>query len=77
MYKERDGDGFYACWKNPYLEPSLKNKNFGTQSWNEGLCPNAEDLQKKIMAFKTNYKDYEKAKYKINILSNLIDDIGR
>tara|TARA_B100001989_G_C24550713_1_gene474387 strand:+ start:1171 stop:2346 length:1176 start_codon:yes stop_codon:yes gene_type:complete len=77
MYKERDGDGFYACWKNPYLEPSLKNKNFGTQSWNEGLCPNAEELQKKIMAFKTNYKDYEKAKYKINILSDLIDDIGR
>ena len=77
MYKERDGDGFYACWKNPYLEPSLRNKNFGTQSWNEGLCPNAEDFQKKIMAFKTNYKDYEKAKYKINILSDLIDEIGR
>ena len=20
------GDGFYACWKNPYMEPSLKGK---------------------------------------------------
>ena len=26
-YIKRGGDGFYACWKNPYLEPSLKNKN--------------------------------------------------
>ncbi len=77
MYKAKDGDGFYACWKNPYLEPSLKNKEYGTQFWKEGLCPNAEYLQKRIMAFKTNYKDYEKAEYKISILEKLIDDIGR
>ena len=77
MYKVRDGDGFYACWKNPYLEPSLKNKEYGTQNWSEGLCPNAEYLQKKIMAFKTNYRDFETAEYKISILENLIDEIGR
>lgn len=77
MYKERNGDGFYACWKNPYLEPSLKNKEYGTQLWGEGLCPNAEYLQKRIMAFKTNYQEYEKAEYKISILEKLIDDIGR
>lgn len=77
MYKERCGDGFYACWKNPYLEPSLRNTNFGTQNWDIGLCPIAEEFQSKIMAFKTNYKDYEIAESKIIILENLIDDIGR
>lgn len=76
-YKDRDGDGFYACWKNPYLEPALKSKNFGTQNWNKGLCPYAEQFQKKIMAFKTNYRNIETAEYKINILKNLIDEIGR
>ena len=77
MYKENDGDGFYACWKNPYLEPSLKSKEYGTQIWEEGLCPKAEKIQKKIMAFKTNYRDYEIAEYKISILEKLIDKIGR
>ena len=74
---QKGGDGFYACWKNPYLEPSLKNKKFGTQKWDIGLCKNAEILQKKIMAFKTNYKDINLAKRKISILSDLIDQIGR
>jgi len=77
QYLEKGGDGFYACWKNPYLEPSLKNKKFGTQKWDIGLCKNAEILQKKIMAFKTNYKDINLAKRKISILSDLIDQIGR
>lgn len=77
MYKNNGGDGFYACWKNPYLEPSLKNKSYGNQIWKEGLCPKAEDFQKRIMAFKTNYKDFNTADYKISILENLIDEIGR
>ena len=59
------------------LGPSLKNKNLGTQNWDKGLCPNAELLQKQIMAFKTNYKDLDIAKNKITILKDLIDDIGR
>jgi hypothetical protein len=29
------------------------------------------------MAFKTNYRDIEKAKVKTEILSDLIDDLGR
>ena len=77
MYKDRGGDGFYACWKNPYLEPSLRKINLGTQDWDIGLCPIAEEFQSKIMAFKTNYKTYEKAEYKISILEKLIDEIGR
>ena len=70
-YIEMGGDGFYACWKNPYLEPSLKPK-FSTVS-----CPIAEEYQKKLMCFKTNYKDLGLAQKKVNILKNLINDIGR
>jgi hypothetical protein len=76
-YKERGGDGFYACWKNPYLEPSLKSKKMGHQIFEKGLCPIAEDYQTKIMAFKTNYRDLGEARHKTNILAALIDEIGR
>lgn len=76
-YKEIGGDGFYACWKNPYLEPSLRGKKMGGQIFEKGLCPIAEDYQTKIMAFKTNYRDLGEARHKTNILSALIDEIGR
>ena len=76
-YKELGGDGFYACWKNPYLEPSLRGKKVGDQIFEKGLCPIAEDYQTKIMAFKTNYRDLGEARHKTNLLSALIDEIGR
>ena len=70
-YIEMGGDGFYACWKNPYQEPSLKEKFFTSS------CPVADDYQKKLMCFKTNYRDLELAQKKVNILSDLINNIGR
>ena len=76
-YKERGGHGFYACWKNPYLEPSLRGRRMGNQGFEIGLCPIAEDYQKKIMAFKTNYRDLGEARYQSNMLAVLIDEIGR
>jgi perosamine synthetase len=76
-YKEMGGDGFYACWKNPYLEPSLRGKSFGGVVMAPGLCLIGEDYQKRIMAFKTNYRDLGEARRKIDILARLIDEIGR
>ena len=76
-YKEMGGDGFYACWKPPYLEPSLKGKKMGNQKFIEGLCPVAEEYQKNLMVFKTNYRDLKEAEEKTLILSKLIDKIGR
>ena len=76
-YKDMGGDGFYACWANPYLEPSLKGKKIGDQTFEIGICPIAESYQKKIMAFKTNYRKLEIAQEKIFILKKLIDEIGR
>ena len=48
-YKEKGGDGFYASWLNPYNEPLYQN----TPSQKRADCPIADDLQKKIMLFKT------------------------
>ena len=77
LYKKMGGDGFYACWKPPYLEPSLYGKKLGNQIFKEGLCPIAEKYQKTIMVFKTNYRNLDEAKKQTMILTKLIDEIGR
>jgi perosamine synthetase len=76
-YKERGGDGFYATWVNPYLEPVLKGKNIDGIVMGVGLCPVAEQYQKKIMLFKTNYRDLGEAAKNVDLLASLIDEIGR
>jgi len=76
-YKKMGGDGFYACWKNPYLEPSLKGRTMGSQTFELGLCPIAEQYQTQLMVFKTNYRDLSEARHQCQLLSDLIDQIGR
>ena len=76
-YKKMGGDGFYACWKNPYLEPSLKGRTMGEQTFELGLCPIAEQYQTQLMVFKTNYRDLSEARHQCQLLSDLIDQIGR
>lgn len=62
-YKEMEGDGFYAAWSIPYHEPALSHLGY-----EKGLCPIAEELQPKLMQFKTNYRDSEFAKRKADAL---------
>lgn len=84
-YIENGGDGFYAAWSVPYLEPVMQNGYYygkecpikcphyeGNVSYQEGLCPIAESIQPKIMQFKTNYRDTELAKSKANALRKTI-----
>jgi len=71
------GHGFYANCKNPYLEPYFYGKNIGGQKLSSGLCPTAEKLQSEIMAFKTNYLDDKILNSQAEILSSLIDRLGR
>ena len=54
-----------------------KFKDFDGRKYPEGSFPVAEEYQKKIMAFKTNYRSLDLAQQKIFILSDLIDKIGR
>lgn len=76
-YKDMGGDGFYGCVVTPYLEVALRGREFGGRRMEPGLCPKAETLQRRIMQFKTNYRDLSEAQRKAKILSELIDEIGR
>ena len=77
MYVEMGGDGFYSACVVPYLEPVFQNNENYNKIYTKGMCPIAEDLQKKIMQFKTNYRSLSIAQDKANILERLIDKLGR
>ena len=80
-YIEFGGDGFYGCWKVPYMEPVMTLGNFKeinpklykNINYEEGLCPNAEEIQKRLMVFKTNYRNLDLAKYKAYCLKKTIE----
>lgn len=72
-YIDMGGDGFYSIVAIPYTEPALVGKTFGTTKFISGLCPVSEDLQRRVMCFKTNYRDLNEAQNKINILVELLE----
>jgi len=76
-YTASGANGFYAAWVNPYLEPVLKGRVYNSIELKEGISPVAEEYQKKIMLFKTNYRDFSEARKDVDLLSALIDEIGR
>ena len=61
--KRNGGDGFYGGLSIPYEEPVMLKYNYIKDE-----CPNAEMVQPKMMQFKCNYRDLNKAKSKIDIL---------
>ncbi len=79
-YVRQGGDGIYSAWMVPYLEPMVATRQFVArcpQVYNDvhyqaGLCPNAEKLQRKLMQFKTNYRDLDLAGAKADVLRNVI-----
>ncbi|MDR2409544.1 MAG: DegT/DnrJ/EryC1/StrS family aminotransferase [Bacteroidales bacterium] len=83
-YIEAGGDGIYGAWSVPYLEPMIANRRFVSRCpeiyksvrYTKGLCPVAEEIQTKIMQFKTNYRDLELAKVKAQVLKNLIKKLA-
>jgi len=80
-YIEMGGDGYYGAWSVPYLEPVIDNRQFVNRCpelykdiyYKKGICPVAERVQKKIMQFKTNYRDLNLAKIKAENLKKTID----
>jgi perosamine synthetase len=79
-YIEEGGDGIYAAWSVPYLEPMVAERRFVSRCpwvyenihYEKGLCPVAESIQPKLMQFKTNYRDIEIVKEKAKCLKNVI-----
>lgn len=82
-YVEAGGDGIYGAWSVPYLEPMVVNRQFAKRCpwvyenvrYEQGLCPNAERIQPKIMQFKTNYRDVMLAEKKADILRKVIRNL--
>jgi perosamine synthetase len=75
-YMDFGGDGIYGAWKLTYLEPAFKEKRFGpyqTQILKEGLCRNAEELQPKLLQFKTNYFNNKQIEVAANALRHTIE----
>ena len=79
-YVRQGGDGIYSAWMVPYLEPMVVSREFASRCpqiyqnvvYDKGICPNAEEAQKKLMQFKTNYRDAKLAEGKAKILRNVI-----
>ena len=84
-YMAEGGDGIYGAWSVPYLEPMMSQRQFAKRlpqiyenvSYREGLCPVAEEIQPKIMQFKTNYRDLTLAKAKAAALAKTIKKFKR
>ena len=82
---DNGGDGIYAAWSVPYLEPVMKERRYvkfnpyvyESLIYEKGLCPVAENIQSKIMQFKTNYRDLKLAKEKAEILRKVIRKLIR
>lgn len=76
------GDGVYAAWKLTYLEPMFQKMNLLNRqkyiskniidSYAPGLCPVAEDLQKRLFQFKTNYWNLSDAHKQASILNKTL-----
>ncbi len=86
-FMELGGDGIYATWMLSYLEPMFRKatRNFSgkekvieatyksvQQEYAPGLCPVAERIQPQILAFKTNYWDWNRAEKQADILKRTI-----
>ena len=85
LFKDNGGDDFYGAWKLTYLEPFFQDKNLlGREkfikpeyfsSYREGLCPNAEFLQPRLVQLKTNYWEIDQAKVQAEALNRTLNQL--
>ncbi|MDX2345526.1 MAG: DegT/DnrJ/EryC1/StrS family aminotransferase [Legionella sp.] len=81
-FLEFGGHGIYATWALTYLEPMFQKRNFLNReyfmsaqqldTYKKGLCPIAEELQPRLLQFKTNYWDISEAVEQAGILEETI-----
>jgi perosamine synthetase len=76
-YIEMGGDGFYGACQVPYREPVFQNLEVNNVRYEKGLCPVAEEIQPRIMQFKTNYRNMDAAREKARVLAQLIETIEK
>jgi perosamine synthetase len=86
-FMSRGGDGVYAAWRLTYLEPMFQDmKLLGREQfispenrnmYAPGLCPNAENLQPRLVQFKTNYWNLDDAARQSKILRETLISLAR
>ena len=88
-FYELGGDFAYGAWRLTYNEPVFQDRQFlgggfpvdskiykGTyRDYSPGLCPVAEELQPKMIQFKTNYMDRDYARQQADVLRKTIDSL--
>ena len=67
-HREKGGDDFYGMMQPPYKEPILQDLGY------EGYCPVTEEIQRRSMLFKTNYRTLDEAKTYIEILGRTVHE---
>ncbi len=73
------GHQFYAAWQLTYLEPLFRDALFGarkqfiTRKYERGLCPVAEQVQPRLIQFKTNFWNLEDAVRQAEVLRQTLD----
>ena len=80
------GDGVYGAWKLTYLEPMFVNLTLlgrerfiskeNKASYALGCCPTAELIQPKLLQFKTNYWDIDRAYQQADILVKTLTELS-
>ena len=79
---EKCGERVFGAWQVPYNEPVMQNGDFRRYldsennriEYSKGLCPNAEEIQKEMMVFKTKYRNQESLDNFINGLEKTIKE---
>lgn len=68
---ENGGDDFYGMMQPVYKEPIMVKLGYAKKY--KGLCPVAEEVQRRSMLFKANYRTIEEAMKYINVLKKTLD----
>lgn len=81
LFQKNGGDGYYAAWKLTYQEDlftqKIQHMDGITQKYVEGLCPNAEFLQKRMICMKTNYWNLSEAEEQAVILKKTLKEFQK
>jgi perosamine synthetase len=85
-FAKNKGEGIYAAWMLTYLEPMFENMNLlgrerfisvqNINNYKVGLCPVAEDLQPRLLQFKTNYWNISDALIQVEALKKTIKNLS-
>lgn len=87
LFRKNGGDGIYSSWQLTYLEPMFKNlnllnrerfidSNIVKKNYSVGSCPIAEDLQPRLLQFKTNYWSSDKLEAQAEALQKTCKEIN-